>query len=251
MTEDPRSIRRKWIAKFAERQRATRRWLSIPEIVEWCSQSTTAASIEEEEKARELAYRRISDSILKGDFEIGGKSKILYLDSFVSGDGKSPRCRLTREQFKIAWDAVAIPPASSLPFPVLNRCWLPRQLARSWMEAHGYRWGPHFDPSSETRSSVAIPISGSPGATVTDPQSTKPMTLPSGIQIIRAVDAEGACRDWIANLNERPANKDEAFAEARAAVAGIGPLSRKAFDRAWAAAAPVQWQSAGRRRKPR
>jgi hypothetical protein len=139
-------FRRRWIAKFAEWQCIARRWIAFVEIVDWCVQTTTAASLDEEAKARQVAYQRLTDSVRKGEFERDGRSKILYLDTHVTGDGASPRCRLTRKQFEIALDAAAMPPAPSLPLLVLGRCWLPRELACRWLESHGYRWAPHFEP---------------------------------------------------------------------------------------------------------
>jgi hypothetical protein len=151
--EDRRAIqqtRRKWrsecIARFAERQRIARRWIALIDLVDWCAQSTTAASDDEEARAREVAYRRLTESVRHGEFERDGRSKLLYLDALVTADGASPRCRLTREQFEIAFDVAAMPPAPSLPLTVLNCCWLPSDMARRWLESHGYRWAPHFEP---------------------------------------------------------------------------------------------------------
>ena len=115
-----RKWRREWIARFAERQRIAKRWIALIDLVEWCAQSTTAASDDEEAKAQEVAYSRLAESMRRGEFERDGRSKLLYLDTLVTGDGASPRCRLTREQFEIAFDVAAMPPAPSLPLTVLN-----------------------------------------------------------------------------------------------------------------------------------
>jgi hypothetical protein len=61
--------------------------------------------------------------------------------------------------------------------------------------------------------------------------------------------AEVACGEWIATLTQRPRNKETAFADAKAAVAQIGMLSYKAFDRAWANKAPAHWKKPGRPKK--
>jgi hypothetical protein len=141
-----RKWRSEWIARFAERQRIARRWIALINLVDWCAQSTTAASDDKEAKARVVAYRRLVESMRRGEFERDGRSKLLYLDTLVTADGASPRCRLTREQFEIAFDVAAMPPAPSLPLTVLNCCWLPSDVARRWLESHGYRWAPHFEP---------------------------------------------------------------------------------------------------------
>jgi hypothetical protein len=143
---DHEQSRRNRIRRFVERQLIARRWIAVVDLTDWCAQLTTAAGVDEEKKAKDLAYRRLADSILNGEFEKKGRPKILYLDPSVTDDGASPRSRLTREQFKIAFEATAMPPAPSLPFAVLNCCWLPRERARDWLESHGYRWARHFEP---------------------------------------------------------------------------------------------------------
>src|SRR5205814_10034121 len=70
---------------------------------------------------------------------------------------------------------------------------------------------------------------------------------PAGIRTTTDERVEAACGDWIAPLTARPRNKEAAFADAKAAVAHIGALSRKAFDRAWASRAPPDWKHPGRR----
>jgi hypothetical protein len=152
-----RKWRRQWIAKFAVRQRTVRRWIAVTDLADWCAQSTTTASIDAEARARELAYRRLTESVQRGEFEREGRSKVLYLDTLVTSDGASPRCRLTREQFEVAYAAAATPPAPSLPITVLNCCWLPSDMARRWLDSHGYRWAPHFEPAQGRLSVRAIP----------------------------------------------------------------------------------------------
>lgn len=167
--------RRQWIAKFAERQRAARRWIAIADLVDWCAQSTTTASIEAEAGAREVAYRRLTGAVQKGEFKRDGKSKILYLDTLVTSDGASPRCRLTREQFEIAVDIAAAPPAPSVPVTVLNCCWLPSDLARHWLELHGYRLPPYLAPAQ------AAPAGGG-GGQLASPMSSVSSELRSAIE---------------------------------------------------------------------
>jgi hypothetical protein len=79
--------------------------------------------------------------------------------------------------------------------------------------------------------------------------ASEPGPILSGVRTNRAADAEAACGAWIKKLKEQPANKDTAFEDAKAAVAHIGHLSRKAFDRAWANNARPGWKQGGRRKK--
>jgi hypothetical protein len=69
-----------------------------------------------------------------------------------------------------------------------------------------------------------------------------------GIRTTTDESAEAECGKWIAGLTARPRNKETAFETAKAAVANIGQLSRKAFDRAWAIQAPRDWKNPGRRK---
>jgi hypothetical protein len=71
----------------------------------------------------------------------------------------------------------------------------------------------------------------------------------SGTRTTTDERVETACGEWIAVLKERPRNKETAFAEVKAAVAHIGALSYKAFDRAWANRAPGDWKKPGRPKK--
>jgi hypothetical protein len=138
--------RRAWIKRFAEHQRRLREWISVPDLTDWCGQSTTTAVVAEQAKSRDLALELFADSILKAEFEREGRSKILFLSSRVTGRGSIP-CRLKRESFERQWRyAAKMTPAPPLPLEVLACCWLPRELARQWIESHGYRWPPHLDP---------------------------------------------------------------------------------------------------------
>ena len=81
--------------------------------------------------------------------------------------------------------------------------------------------------------------------------STPLPELPSGARTNKAASAEQACGTHLRNLKERPKNKDEAYLAAAAAVADVGQLSRKAFDRAWANNVREDWKLSGRPKRPR
>jgi hypothetical protein len=213
-----RKWRRKWIAKFAARQRFARRWISFVDLADWCARSTTAASLDDEAKAQEVAYQRLADSVRKGEFDRGGRSKILYLDTVVM------RCRLTREQFEIAFVSTATPPAPSLPLTVLNCCWVSCDLARKWLESHSYRWSPHFEPERKAASDNGPGISRvnpvRPHAVenlrATDPVPFMPTGAPGrpskGMYIIRAeFDRRRAASDCKPSLREEATELESWF----------------------------------------
>src|SRR5204863_3632658 len=117
-----RSYRRQWIAKFAQLQRNTKRWIACADLIEWCAQSTTTSSNHEQIEAREVAYRCLAESIHRGEFEQNGRSKVLYLDAMVTTHAPSPSCRLTRAQFERVLEV-------SAERIVLNCCWLQNDMA--------------------------------------------------------------------------------------------------------------------------
>jgi hypothetical protein len=139
--------------RFVERQRLGRRWIALVDLADWCAQSTTRASVAEEDDARELAYRRLVESVLIGEFERDGTSKILCLAPDVFADGTSPRFRLTREQFGFG--------ASGNAPDLLRGCWLRAEMARQWIETHGYHWPVHFE-AGPVADSVTL-ATGAPG----------------------------------------------------------------------------------------
>jgi hypothetical protein len=138
-----RKRRRQLIAVFVEQQRKARQFVNLADLVDWCARSTTAAGVDEEERARELAYRRLAHSILMGEFE-QGRPHVRYLDPEVS------RWRLKREQIKIALEAAAALGSFAASEKFWGFCWLPGELARQWLRSQGYRLPPHFEPVPKT-----------------------------------------------------------------------------------------------------
>lgn len=70
---------------------------------------------------------------------------------------------------------------------------------------------------------------------------------PLGIRTNRDEEAEKECERWISDQSSRPKNKQSAFEAARKACGE--QLSYKAFERAWANKAPVEWKKSGRRKR--
>ena len=148
--------RRAWINRFRKRQRTARRWIEFGEIATWCARSTTGSSREVEQQAANLTFQRLANSVAQGEFEVDGRSKILYLTPRVltllfqshpkalsalaqrtlADFGRSPSSRLTRRMFQAA--------QTTDPIPVLMQCWVPREMARCWLEAQGYPLPPYL-----------------------------------------------------------------------------------------------------------
>jgi hypothetical protein len=162
--------RREWINRFRDRQRTARIWIEFVEIATWCAQSSHATSADHEQRAFDLACQRLAGSVLSGEFEVNGRSKILYLDPRVLSIGTYSH-RLTRDWFEKECQAAAqfdehfrLPAANWSSMNVLACCWVPRDMARTWFEAHGYHPAPHFEPKP--------PVPG-PGNIVQDASSPK------------------------------------------------------------------------------
>jgi hypothetical protein len=122
-----------------------RSWVSIADLADWCAAATTTAGVDEQKKARNLALDSLAKSIRKGEFEHDGKSKVLFMAPYIPGDNLRARCRLTKDQFEY------ILQLDSVPLEMLAQLWLPRDLAQSWLESHGYPRDPHFDPTRQSR----------------------------------------------------------------------------------------------------
>ena len=99
----------------------------------------------------------------------------------------------------------------------------------------------------EDRTSEPAGFAHSEAADFTD--DSVGLVIPSGVRTNKAAAAEEACEEWIAGLSEQPENKDAAFEDAEKNVAPIGPLSRKAFERAWDKRARPEWKRPGRRKQ--
>jgi hypothetical protein len=143
--------RQQRIDRFAKRQRTSRQWIAVSEIADQCAFLEARASIANQEDARALAWQLLDQSARNGEFERAwfcrGRSKILYLDAHVSTNGFSPRCRLTREQLGYVENIRTLP----------GDCWLPCDVVRPWLVAHGYPWPAHFDPQAKTRTYIPTP----------------------------------------------------------------------------------------------
>jgi hypothetical protein len=220
--ERPANRHARWrerIAKFAERQRTERQWISLSEIADWCARSVTGASAAAEEQARTLAYQRLDQSARNGEFDRdiirGGRavrvSELRYIDPEVS------RSRLGREQLTHVYESINI--------SLAQFCWLPREVAWQWLVAHGYPWPAHFDPDARLEpprkngtadNAAAPPSGGKPGRR--SGRIPKPVWGGAKAEAMRWLDDNGHPQpgdggqaqlerhiaDWLAQRGEHP-----------------------------------------------
>ena len=127
--------RRGIIVRFREQQRATHQFINVVELLNYCAILTTAAGVEEEQRALELAYLRFVQSVLAGEFEP-------HLRFLVP---QRSRWRLRKEEVKFALhhSTGSLADATGL----WADCWLRNELARRWALQYGYRWPSHFRPA--------------------------------------------------------------------------------------------------------
>jgi hypothetical protein len=140
--------RRNFIDRFRKEQSRMRRWIEFRDLADWCARSTTTTGAAEQAKAQIFALDQLANAILNGQFEDKSRSQVLLLDARARGVVGSAPCRLHTAAFARQCEyAAEMTPLEPLPLETLAKCWLPREVARQWIEMHGYRWPSHFDPS--------------------------------------------------------------------------------------------------------
>jgi hypothetical protein len=224
--------RARFIARFIERQRLKRWWISLFDIADQHGLSAGPAGSDAYDKVRERGLKLLSGSMLNGEFECAG-SKILYLAADISlsdsGVYSAPRRWLAREPYRVAIDSAA----PSLPLDVLGCCWLPRKLAKQWIETHGARWPTRFDPASTW--------------IATDRTNKASSPLP------RPTIAYGAVRKWYEQYLEYAKTRAQEPSETddwKAARQKFGDKVRRNQVRDLRRElAPAEWRRQGRRRK--
>jgi len=154
-----RRIRRvRQFSRFHDCQRR-RRWLSFEEIADWCAR--ISGTVRRDEALRAQAYADLGDAMLAAEFGDGARSRVLY---FHPDPGPSEeRLRLAPEGLRTWLDFYGTD-NPIITTEILSRCWLPRDLCRSWFERHGLTWPSAFDPPDARR---AAELLGSRAADVT------------------------------------------------------------------------------------
>jgi hypothetical protein len=246
-----RQMRERTTARRERCLRRSGRWIAILELTDWLARQGGLAGPDADLGAR--VYREFWISLRDGEFDRSGSTRVLLLNPI------SPWARLTPERGRCAlethkWEVFVkeFLSCSWIEIEPMRHWllgWLPRDLCQRWEIDHATARMALDDravPGSATSVNELTkpePISGrDPGPH----HALSAALLTPGTRTNKAEAAEEACRRWITGLKERPAKKDAAFEAAKDAVASIGPLSRKAFDRAWGTAAPGAWKKAGR-----
>jgi hypothetical protein len=224
--------RQKWIDRFAAKQQQVRRWISFVEIADVCARVASPVGIAEEDEARALAYRRLVESMSRGEFEKNGRSWVLLL--FPNLDASVPPHRLTPEYFRAMVEAYGVTDFTSDSRVVREHlwfCWLPSELCREWFARHLLAWPGAFNPQDQT-------LGTRPESYERKPQSEIPAPpVPEGVEPKKgrrgrksgsgSFDDDQALREMLRLLaNDKVAS---AHAAARRVVAsGVGKITSSA-----------------------
>jgi hypothetical protein len=133
------------IKRFNESQRSKREWINFAEIAEWCSE--LGGSVVPDESARASAYEKLHRDLLDGDFEMKGRTHVLYLHPSTA------MARMTRGRML---DLIEAYPPASIQSEYLDHCWLPRNSFGRWLAKHHL---PNSPPRFEPKPSMSAPVS--------------------------------------------------------------------------------------------
>ena len=121
------------------------------DIADACARAVSPVTITEEAAARALAYRRLVESMARGEFERNGRSWVLLLLPKLVAS--VPPHRLTHEYFRAMVDAYGVADFTSnsrLTRESSRFCWLPSDLCRKWFARHLLAWPDEFNPQDQT-----------------------------------------------------------------------------------------------------
>jgi len=135
----PRDWRMNREISFVWQQQRLRDWISFREIAEWLSEIDGRGV--PNESARAHAYDMLQCDLLAGEFEEGGRSRVLYLHFFT------PMAKMTQARLQTALDTF---PIENVRSNYLGRCWIPRHMIDRWLAKHELPRSPaRFEPRED------------------------------------------------------------------------------------------------------
>ena len=114
------------IARFAAVQRRQRDWISFEEIADWCARE--GHSVFGDESKRRAALDLLSSDLLAGMFDLGGRSRVLYLHP----EGRWLRMTADRLRQIKEWNADLDEGRSQY----LPQCWIRRGMLDNFLARH-------------------------------------------------------------------------------------------------------------------
>ena len=92
--------------------------------------------------ARTSAYDKLLDDLLRGDFEINGRSRVLYLH---------PETVMAKMRLDRAKNLIEAFPQEAVRSAYLDHCWISRAQFQRWLSKHNLPISPsRFEPTSAT-----------------------------------------------------------------------------------------------------
>lgn len=135
------------IERFVNRQKLKRRWVSFYEIADRCARERDG--LQPNEQRRDASYCELVASFLKDEFDLGGRSQVLWLSTI---ELETPKLRMDKLCFsKIAGlygvrivsersspCAIAFNDGNSLAIfhkEIIEKLWIPWNLCVEWLSA--------------------------------------------------------------------------------------------------------------------
>jgi hypothetical protein len=125
-SSEQHSVIESCIERWQERMRQSREWVCFADLADWCARES--GTINPDERKKVNAYRQLGESLKLGKFGTGKHTRVPFPDGLIL-KGTKRWIRMTTQTYEQiseegrGWEAV------------LEGCWIPRDLARQWLEA--------------------------------------------------------------------------------------------------------------------
>jgi hypothetical protein len=111
------------INRLIRRHKVASEWISFRDVADLCARELPAIAPIEEVRAR--AYDELADALIKGEFDDGGRPRVLFL---------YPGCRKVRMGWEGLADAIEFDWEGDRGHGRLAHCWAPRAMMERYFE---------------------------------------------------------------------------------------------------------------------
>lgn len=131
------AVRSRRMQRFTDEQRLRREWIGFEEIADWCAR--VPGDIKPDEERRTLAYTELRKSLMCCEFELAGRSRVLFLSR------ESPWAKMTKDRLT---EAARSFDEDILRSAYLSNCWIPYDSCRRWFDARKLPFPPWSAPEA-------------------------------------------------------------------------------------------------------
>jgi hypothetical protein len=222
------------VRRFYARQQRAKRWLNFAWIAEALAREH--GGLKADESARFAAFEELYVAVLRGEFELSGKSFLLFLSGDFSSNGF-----WTKEELATAVRVSGGKIDRWAARDILSCCWGPSSLARKWFVTRNLRLPPHLFPDRSSEQSAEDVAREPP------PPPNKAVSW--------TIKAERNIETYLTKLMKGRPNEPIPKTKVRQmlSAAGLPPNSDRGFERAWMVAVrnskAVAWSKPGRRKR--